>query len=62
MQLTVPWAAFPNSNADSKLGKTSAFFTIGNLGGYLGTIVRVQPQDIRTSAENSVLNTRGWVL
>ena len=51
---------FPN--ADSKLGKTSAFFTIGNLGGDLGTIVRVQPQDIRTSAGNSVLNTRGWVL
>jgi hypothetical protein len=50
---------FPNP---SKLDKASVFLTITNTEHDSGAIVRVQPDDIRTSAENSVLNTRGWVL
>lgn len=50
---------FPNP---SELDKAGVFLTIANAGHNLGTIVRVQPYDIRTSAKHSVLNTRGWVL
>lgn len=50
---------FPNL---SKPDKASIFSTITNTGRNMGAIVRVQPHDIRTTAEASVLNTRGWVL
>jgi Heterokaryon incompatibility protein (HET) len=46
----------------SKLDTASAFLTITNIERNSEAIVRVQPGDIRTSAEKSVLNTRGWVL
>jgi hypothetical protein len=50
---------FPDS---SELDKSEVFLTISNTGCDMGTIVQVQKGDIRTSAEDSELNTRGWVL
>jgi hypothetical protein len=47
---------FPNSECHDKAG---AFVATG---GDSGVIIRVQPRDIRTFAEDSVFNTRGWVL
>jgi hypothetical protein len=38
------------------------FVTTSNLGYNSATILRVQPYDIRRSTNDSVLNTRGWVL
>ena len=51
-----------NSSAACNPDKNGVFVTVSNVGDALGTIVRVQPRDIRASAEESVLNTRGWVL
>ena len=45
-----------------KLDKASVFLTTRTTEQGSGAIVRVQPGDIRTSADKSVLNTRGWVL
>ncbi|PQE10982.1 heterokaryon incompatibility protein [Rutstroemia sp. NJR-2017a BVV2] len=45
-----------------ELDKSEVFLTISNTGCDVGTIVRVQKGDIRTSAGYSALNTRGWVL
>jgi hypothetical protein len=45
-----------------KLDKDSLFLTTRAAEQGSGTIIRVQPGDIRTSADKSVLNTRGWVL
>lgn len=42
--------------------ESGAFLVVSNIGEDSGTIVRVQPKDLRTFAEDSVLNTRGWVL
>jgi hypothetical protein len=52
----------PNPNPDPKQDKISAFLAVRSIRNGLGAIVRVQPNDIRLYSENSVLNTRGWVL
>jgi len=59
-----------NRSSDSGLDKLGnnkdhqecVFFTTYDLGGNSATIVRMQPRDIRVATENTVLDTRGWVL
>lgn len=51
-----------DASLNQDLVKSSAFLGVSNTGDGSGAILRVQPGDIRKSAEESVLSTRGWVL